>query len=248
MNDEFRDIICKLKEPFVPEDHEERDLPGGGKWFYVRWQKIRDRLDEVCPQWQESYTAPVYLDKYCTIGCTITINGVSRQRWGNAEIELLSRSGKDMSRGTPIERAVADAFKSAAESFGVAAYLDEQAADKREFTIRYLHSRGDARAFKAARENGWVPGNLPSTEQKREMAAQERRSPAMAKISENQQKRLWAIAKNDGGYSNNGVKALLETYGLTSTADIPATQYSEICQKLADRELAMTYNREPAIS
>lgn len=107
MNDEFRDIIRQLKEPFAPEDHEERDLPGGGKWFYVRWQKIRDRLDEVCPQWQESYTAPVYLDKYCTIGCTITINGVSRQRWGNAEIELLSRSGKDMSRGTPIERAVA---------------------------------------------------------------------------------------------------------------------------------------------
>jgi len=70
----------------------------------------------------------------------VTIAGVSREAIGNAKIQQLSKSGNEMSRGTPIERAIADAFKNAAESFGVGAYLDDQ-----EYVVRYLHNKNDPR-------------------------------------------------------------------------------------------------------
>jgi hypothetical protein len=41
------------------------------------------------------------------------------------------------------DRAIADAFKDAAESFGVGAYLDDQ-----EFVIRHLYTEGDTRWHK----------------------------------------------------------------------------------------------------
>lgn len=50
-----------------------------------------------------------------------------------------------MNRGTAIERATADAFKIAAEAFGVGAYLDNQ-----EFVVKYLQSKGDGRGVRFA--------------------------------------------------------------------------------------------------
>lgn len=140
-------VIRDLKTWFPPELHRERELKGGGKWFFVPWQAIRDRLDEVVPSWECAYTSPMYLDKYCVVTCSITILGITRQAIGNAEIELLSNSGKDMSRGTSIERAIADAFKNAAEAWGIARYLDEQTDPnaKADF-IRYMQKSGDGRA------------------------------------------------------------------------------------------------------
>jgi hypothetical protein len=242
----FRAIVAKLKEPFPPEVHVERELPGGkSTWFFIPWQHIRERLDAVCPDWQVEYGTPTYLDKYCVVSCKLTIAGVTREALGNAEIELLSKSGRDMSRGTPIERAIADSFKNACEAFGVAAYLDEQSQDKRDFLMRYLHSQGDARALQYARENNWIPGNLPTAEAKRARAAAEadnRRSKANL-ISEAQQKRFWAIARTDGKYTNDGVGKLLESYQLAHTKDIPTTLYQELCTKAADAQLADQYNR-----
>ncbi len=55
-----------------------------------------------------------------------------------------------MSRGSPIERAIADAFKNAAEQFGVGAYLDKQ-----EDLVRYLHSKQDYRGKTFYDENDW---------------------------------------------------------------------------------------------
>jgi hypothetical protein len=46
--------------------------------------------------------------------------------------------------GTPIERASANAFKSAAEQFGVGAYLGDQ-----RFVVQYLRSQGDDRRMRA---------------------------------------------------------------------------------------------------
>lgn len=245
---DIRTIIAQLKEPFPPEAHTERDLPGGGKWFFISWQKIRERLDEVCPDWQIEYGTPTYLDKYCVVSCKLTLCGVTREALGNAEIELLSKSGRDMSRGTPIERAIADAFKNAAEAFGVAAYLDEQSQDKREFLMRYLHSKGDARALQYARENNWIAGNLPTAEEKRAKAVAEsdNRRVKSTQISEAQQKRFWAIARNDGKYSNEGVSKLLESHQLTQTKDITTDIYNELCRQAADRDLAEAFNRAAA--
>ncbi|MFP5273786.1 hypothetical protein [Coleofasciculus sp.] len=45
---EILDLIEKLDQPFPPEDYKERPLPGGDRWFYVPWQKYRERLDAVC--------------------------------------------------------------------------------------------------------------------------------------------------------------------------------------------------------
>ncbi|HEY9644310.1 MAG TPA: Rad52/Rad22 family DNA repair protein [Coleofasciculaceae cyanobacterium] len=165
---DIRDIITQLKAWFPPEVHKERDLPGGGKWFYIPWQLIRERFDEVCPDWEVSYSAPSYLGDYCAITCTITIGSISKQGVGNADIMLLSSSGKNMARGTPIERATADAFKNAAEAWGVGRYLDEQTDPKTKADfVRYMQHAGDGRAADFHHRN---QGNLPQ------------RSPASSKI------------------------------------------------------------------
>ena len=156
---DIQDIIAQLKAWFPPEAHGERELPGGGKWFYIPWQLIRERFDQVCPDWEVSYSAPAYLGDYCTITCTITIGGIAKQGVGNAEILLLSSSGKNMARGTPIERATADAFKNAAESWGVARYLDEQTDPKTKADfVRYMQHSGNGRAADLYHRN---QGNLP---------------------------------------------------------------------------------------
>lgn len=150
----FKEVQPLLKEWFPPDVHVERDLPGGQTWWYVPWQIIRDRLDEVVPDWQVDYTDPVYLEELCVIRCRITICGITREAPGNAPIKLLSRTGKDMSRGTPVERAVADAFKSCCESFGICRYLDDQTDKKnKEAFIRYLHKSGNGRAAVVYRNN-----------------------------------------------------------------------------------------------
>lgn len=137
------EILPQLAAKFPAEDHDERQLPGGGRWWYVKWQKIRDRLDEVCPDnWSVSYGTPSYLGDLCYVTCKLTICGVTREGVGSAQITLLSSSGKDMSRGNPIERSVADAFKNAAEQFRIAAYLDEQADEKTKNEFRLWMQRG----------------------------------------------------------------------------------------------------------
>ncbi|NDJ19470.1 Rad52/Rad22 family DNA repair protein [Myxacorys almedinensis] len=158
MHPDYREVLRQLREPFPPEVHKERELKGGGKWFFIPWQSVRDRLNDVCPDHEISYSMPKYSEdgEYCTILCTLTICGVSRTLPGSVKVRELSTSGKDMSRGNPVDRAVAESLKNAAESFGVAAYLDDQTQDKREFTLRYLHGKGDTRAKTYAAQNGWL--------------------------------------------------------------------------------------------
>jgi hypothetical protein len=148
MQSNLSEILPKLQERFPIEHHRERKLPGGGDWYYVPWQFIRDRLNVVCPgQWSIDYEAPQFLDKYCYVKVSLTICGWTQHSIGNAPIELLSSSGKDMSRGNPIERAIADGFKNAAETFGIAAYLDEQADDKtKKDFAQWMRSNGNTKA------------------------------------------------------------------------------------------------------
>lgn len=162
------EISPKLKEWFSPEDHEERKLPGGGKWFFVPWQRIRDRLDNVCPDWAASYSDPIEcgrtadLNGIIVIRCRLTLCGVTREGVGNSENDAyrINEEKRYKGYGTPIERATADAFKQAAESFGVGAYLDLQ-KDQRDRFVKYMNKRGDGRAYKVAYDNGWVEGAKP---------------------------------------------------------------------------------------
>lgn len=150
------EILRELKKPFPTEAHKDRPLPGSGRWLYVPWQAIRDRLDELFPlDWSASYSDPVVVGDYMVIRCKLTIliskGGITREGVGNDKAyPEVNDKGKSKTIGTPPERARADAFRSAAEEFGIAAYLDDQA-----FVARYLNSKGDGRGVKYAQENKW---------------------------------------------------------------------------------------------
>lgn len=256
MVDNIADTIGQLKAWFPPEAHKERELPGGGKWFYVPWQLIRERFDEVCPDWQVSYSAPVFLGEYCSITCTIVIAGISKQGVGNAEIQLLSSSGRNMARGTPIERATADAFKNAAEVWGVARYLDEQTDPKTKAAfVRYMQRSGDGRAAAYYHQNeGSIPQKAaPQTKGKAKPfgASQAVKQPEEQSddrpITDEQRKRLWSIARKTG-YTEAGVKAMIciAPFFFNSTKEITRDAYETLCSKAGDADLAAVYNDRAA--
>lgn len=133
----LNDFYPKLVARFEPAEHKKRKLPGGGEWWFVPWQTIRKRLNEVCVEgWSDAYSDITFTNGYCIVICTLTICGVSRQGVGSTPIETLNSEGKDTSYGDPIERAIADAFKNAAEQFGIAAYLDAQRDDSKKAAFR----------------------------------------------------------------------------------------------------------------
>ena len=110
--------LKKQLKDWLPIDcHEIRDLPGGGKYAFISWQNVRARLDELC-NFEIEFSDPVIVDDLCTIRCTIAIEGVRRQGMGVCSVI------KKGIRGTFVESAIADAFKNAAEQFGVGHYLD----------------------------------------------------------------------------------------------------------------------------
>jgi hypothetical protein len=219
---DFQQILTELKKPFPPEAHKERQLPGGGRWLFIPWQAIRERLDEVCPDWSVTWTSPEYIGELCVITCILKIGGVTRSAPGNAPIQMLSNSGKDMSRGTPIERAVADAFKNAAEAFGVGRYLDDQ-----KFVAGYLKTKGDMRAYKYYIENQEIEVGA--------RGVSKAKPPSM--ISEAQRKRLWAIARNELKLTDDNVKSILAEFQITSTSEIPTSQYEVIVAKIRNYNL-----------
>ena len=139
MNDEQ---IKALIQPFLPAEHKERKLPGGGRWLFVPWQTIRTRIHKCDPSWTVTYSDPIICGDCTVIRCQLTIHCITREGVGNS-IAYPDKKGY----GTPVEIACADAFKNAAENFGIAAYLDNQ-----EYTIKLLQKHGDNRAFKYANE------------------------------------------------------------------------------------------------
>jgi hypothetical protein len=144
---EILDLIEKLDQPFPPEDYKERPLPGGDRWFYVPWQKYRERLDAVCI-WQDSYSNFSYPGDRCVVICTIKIGGYKRQGVGSVPLVEYSTSGKECSRGTPEERAIADAFKHACEQWGLCRHIDNQ-----RYLAQYLRQYHDGRPVAYARKN-----------------------------------------------------------------------------------------------
>jgi hypothetical protein len=154
---QLTEILPKLTDWFEPQDHKDRKLPGGGKWFYVPHQAIRDRLNEICPgEWHDEYKGPYISGDYTVMMCRLTICGVSRE--GIADDKTfpeLNSDGKEKIIGSPVVNASRHAFRDAAEMFGIAAYLDEQKKSKADF-IRYMSSKQDGRAYKAAADNGYI--------------------------------------------------------------------------------------------
>lgn len=141
------EILPDLTARFEPHQHQKRKLPGGGEWWFIPWQTLRDRLNEVCPEdWTERMSDLTFINGYCTYTCTLTICGVSHQGVGTTPIEILNSQGKDTSYGDPIERAIADAFKNACKQFGIGTYLDEQRDKdntKKQAFLKWVAGRGD---------------------------------------------------------------------------------------------------------
>ena len=245
----LNEILPQLKAWFPPEVHKERDLPGGGSWWFVPWQTIRDRLDEVCPDsWEVHYGEPQYLGDFCYVSCTLTLCGISRQGVGSAEIQLLSSKGRNMARGNPIERAVADAFKNAAEQFGIAAYLDEQAdAKTKQNFARYMHRAGNSKVAQQYKDNEAIArGEEPQRSERSNPAAKPFGRTAItdanSPISERQVKRFYAIAQQDGGFSDAAIQAFLAHSGVNSATQIPRSQYDEFCKAVGDRAQGQAWN------
>ncbi|MDX2215494.1 MAG: Rad52/Rad22 family DNA repair protein [Oculatellaceae cyanobacterium bins.114] len=142
------EIFPELTAKFEPQEHKKRTVPGGGDWYFVPWQTIRARLNRVCPDdWTNVYSDLTFVEGYCIIVCTLTICGVSHQGIGSTQIEILNAQGKNTAYGDPIERATADAFKNAAEQFGIAAYLDAQSdPSKKQAFFNYVSGRTKAAA------------------------------------------------------------------------------------------------------
>jgi hypothetical protein len=238
--EQLKAALAQLREPFPPEAHVERPLPGGGKWFYVPWQQIRERIEEVAPDHELEFFEPIFVDAYCAVRCKLVICGVSRIAIGNAE-------NKGGARGNAIERAIADAYKNAAEAFGVCAYLDDQSKEKRLWTAQYLHDKGDNRAMGEVMRNGDIPGNLNRNKPKAVPSKPSADAPAPTTegdptlISEGQQKRLYAIAMNSG-YTKEGLKCRLEAAGYKSSKELPKAMYDKVCTALEDKEVAKTWN------
>lgn len=72
--EELRRIQGELKRPFPAPLHEIRELPGGSKkWVFLRWQTVRERLDEVAPDWIIDHSEIQYLgnDAICRCGSTL---------------------------------------------------------------------------------------------------------------------------------------------------------------------------------
>ncbi|MEA5553310.1 Rad52/Rad22 family DNA repair protein [Anabaena cylindrica UHCC 0172] len=225
--EEFKQILAELSKPFLPEQHQERTLRGGGRWLFVPWQHIRDRLNDVYPEWSCSYSHPIYVGDDCCIRCTITIAGVSREAPGIAPIVLLSNEGKNMARGTPTERAIADAFKNAAEAFGVAAYLDDQ-----KLTDKLMRKQGDLRAYKFGKENDELAAGARGIPIKKSQPVKKVLPVTAAQVIDLEQvKLLWATARKLQ-LSEDDVKEAIAKFNLVSTKEIPANKFSQVMTEL----------------
>ncbi|MBW4675909.1 MAG: RAD52 family DNA repair protein [Desmonostoc geniculatum HA4340-LM1] len=134
IRDELRQIQSELKKLFPANLHEVRELPGSSKkWVFLRWQTIRERLDEVAPDWMSDYSEIQYMGNDAICRCGITILGVRKEAIASVPISMQSKAGNEMTRGSAADRLAAEGLKNAAECWGVGRYLDDQPS-----VIRYL--------------------------------------------------------------------------------------------------------------
>jgi hypothetical protein len=247
---ELADILPKLQDWFPVEDHKERQIKGGSRWYYIPHQAIRDRLNELCPgDWSTSYEGPHIIDGEPVYHCRLTICGVTRTGIGD-------KSNEPSPYGTAAQRAFRKAFTDAAEQFGIGAYLDEQTSEKtkRNF-VKYMQSQGNGKAAanflgNQRLERGEISAaktfDSPSRPfgQSLPNPASKNQVQSSTLITEAQRKRLYAIATNEGKYTDNGFRRLVENRGFTSSKEITRDAYEELCDRAKDPNLAAVYNQE----
>lgn len=262
-NDELRYIQAELKKPFPAPLHEIRELPGGTKkWVFLRWQTVRERLDEVAPDWTIDHSEIQYLGNDAICRCGITIMGIRKEAIASVPLVVLSKNGNDMSRGCPADRLAAEALKNAAETWGVGRYLDDQI-----FTIVYLWKNSRQLSAKFTEEvrqlteqsklqfkkNGgtdreWndligTANNHAETSkassdgtfiepEKPNLNLMPNTSDQNKCVSEAQGKRLWAIARSELKLDEPTIKAAQKHFGFEHTKDITQDKYEPLIECL----------------
>jgi len=238
IREELKRIQAELKKVFPANRHEVRDLPGGQrKWVYLKWQTIRERLDEVCPDWIIDYSEIQYLANDAICRCGITILGVRKEAIASVPISILSSKGNEMTRGSAADRLAAEAIKNSGEAWGVGRYLDDQ-----EFTIRYLwehkgeldeQMQGEVRRL-SEQYKIQVGGRQPQVKPKNETGLIHAVAGTSAEsfITEGQRKRLWAIAKSELKLSDEQIRGALRHFGFERTESITRDQYEPLIEYL----------------
>jgi hypothetical protein len=236
IREELRQIVAEFKKPLPAFVHEFREIPGSNKkWVFLPWQTIRERLDEVYPEWMSDYSEIQYLDNNAICRCAITILGIRKEAIACVPISVLSSNGKEMTRGNPPDRLAAEALKNAAEAWGIGRYLDDQA-----FTIAYLwdqmHKLDDAACGEVRRlsEQYKLTSKLASPAQPKVIKSA---SPATSKpilISDEQRRELWAIARSELKLKDEVTKDVIVKLGYKSTNEIPLDKYKAVIDKLRE--------------
>ncbi len=235
---ELRIIQSEFKKPLPVKLHEVRELPGGKKWVFLPWQVIRDRLDEVYPEWIPDYSEIQYMGNDAICRCGISILGVRKEAIASVPISILSSNGREMARGSASDRLAAEAIKNAAETWGIGRYLDDQ-----EFTIRYLwenkHHLSDEMNAELQRLVQQYKINTGAVRTKPQLKdeggllhAMSGVSPAVATITKSQGSRLWAIAKKELGLTDSDLRSILAGFGVEKTLEIPLSKYDAVIESM----------------
>jgi len=239
MQQQLTELINRLKAPFLPAVHEIRELPGKGNWIFVPWQNVRERLDEVYPEWTVDYSEIKIIDQLAFCKCGLTIANIRKEAYGDVPVAVLSSTGKDISRGSFGDRVVAEAFKNAAEHWGVCRYLDDQ-----KFVISYLLDHIDdldarirtplqslAAAHKIQASDKPKPRVVPSPQKVKQPEQPEVKQPEQF-ITEDQAKQLWSTVREILNLSNQEVKNVLDQLDIAGTMAIPASRFEQVMNEL----------------
>lgn len=127
--EELRQIQKELRQPLPPVAHKIRELPGTSDlYIYLPWQAVRDRLEEVVPDYNLDFDDPVYdhTTNLVSIKATIEILGVKKSAIAATRISIISRKGNNAEIGHCVDRLHAEAIKNAGEAWCIGRYLDEQ--------------------------------------------------------------------------------------------------------------------------
>jgi hypothetical protein len=166
--------------------------------------------------------------------CGITIADIRKEAYGDVPVAVLSSSGKDISRGSFGDRVVAEAFKNAAEHWGVARYLDDQ-----KFVISYLLDHADQleSRVKGPLTSLAAAHKIQASDKPKKITTPTAPTPVAPKepepsITEDQAKLLWSTARSKLNLSDNDVKSVLEQLDIAGSLAIPASQFNQVMHEL----------------
>lgn len=123
---DFSQILAALAEPFSASEVEfkpgatNREKTKALALAYVDSRPYIQRLNVVCPEWQDEYQVTMLPDRVVVL-CRLTLAGVTRT--GDGECLLTNGEEGERTEANAVTSASAQAFKRACVKFGLGAYL-----------------------------------------------------------------------------------------------------------------------------